>query len=307
MTKAKSRKNSKNVAEKIEPTIAPKLNAMIFDAPEVIVPTVAAETAAPEVVSVVVADQSSVTEQQNAIVAQMMLTASEEKLVSAIDAPSVPSVAPETGAITETDVIAKHALMLNALDARIADAPNDNQVDFFKRMKEKHYSVHETRALMTHSVDVAKLARTLGNSNKNDSANFVAKYALEKVLKVARALAQNSFMQLDKYTQSIALNMRALESTEKPENKQKIRAKTALACLSSAIGFDETDLQQAYKQYGNCVAATASTQRSSTREALRALGAADASKNVRDDAFTFTDAPIADALRALCDNAIAKK
>jgi hypothetical protein len=270
------------------------------------------EVSTPEVVSAVSVDQSQVTEQQNAIVAEMMqapeaLSADDVAAVAALEpepeasAPSTPTV--EAKSISESDVIAAHAAMLNALDARIAESPNENQVDFFKRMRDKHLSIHESRALLTHGVDVRALAATLGNSNKNDSARFVAKYALEKVLKVARALAQNSFLQLDKYTQSILLNVRKLELSE---NKQKIRAQTALACLSSAITFDENDLQQAYTRFGNCVASTASTQRSSTREALRALGAADASKNVRDDSFTFTDAEIAQSLRTLCDNAVAK-
>jgi len=195
--------------------------------------------------------------------------------------------------VAASNVETSHSRISAAYDARIA--ANSQQASFFAKEKAL-FTVACVAALESYSVDCSALATIIGNSDKSSNSAFVAKYALEKVRKIAQALAQDMFSVLDRYTQSIVLNSRKLET---------LSAKSALVCLSKAICYDETDAQQAIKRYGNCVASTASTQRSSTREALRVLNVASVTKAKRDDAIVFADSAIANAVKTLCDRTLA--
>jgi hypothetical protein len=197
----------------------------------------------------------------------------------------------ETSSAVETVSQAEtlHAALSQAYAKRATDAPI--QASFFVK-EAKLFNVACVQALLDSSVDVSALVATISNSNKNSASAFLAKYAVEKVRKIAQALALSQFSALDRYTQSIALNSRKLET---------LNAKSALVCLSRNIEYTETDAQQQIKRYGHCEASTASTQRSSTREALRVLNIASVTKAKRDDAIVFADSAIAKRFAALCD------
>ena len=190
------------------------------------------------------------------------------------------------------------ALIVAAFTARALFARDNGiptQASFFTTQA-KRTTTHCVQALADVGVDVAALAATLANSDKTSGSAFIAKYAAEKVVRIGHALAQGSLMQCDRYTQAILLNTRRLE---------RLGAKGALVCLSSAIVYDEMETQQATKRYGNCTAGTASTQRSSSREALRVLGIASVTKGKRDDVIEWADTDAARAMQALADKALA--
>ena len=185
------------------------------------------------------------------------------------------------------------AAIVAAFGIRATAAPH--QAAFWST-RAKDTTAHKVGALLDAQVDVRALADALAVSDKAD-ARFVAKYAAEKVLKLADALAQGSLMRADRYTQSILLNARRLEA---------LSARGALVALSRQIEWAETDAQQEIKRYGSCEPTTASTQRSSTREALRVLNVGTITKGKRDDAITFADSEIARRIAALADAVLSR-
>ena len=180
----------------------------------------------------------------------------------------------------------------NALESRAV--ANEQQASFFRKLA-KLCNAHAVAALESANVDVSALASLISNSDKANANAFVAKYAVEKIVKIALAFAQDSFTMLDDYTQSIVLNARKLA---------KLNAKSALVCLSRDIEYTSDDAQQSVHRYKHCEATTASTQRSSTREALRVLNIAHVTKNKRDDAIEFADSDSARKMQALCDSVL---
>jgi hypothetical protein len=194
--------------------------------------------------------------------------------------------------ISKSKIESLHAAVVASLTARAqfaVDHAIPTQAVFFATQAKK-FTTHCVQALAQNDVDVQALAVTLGNCDKSSGSAFLAKYAVEKVVKFGSALAQNSFSQLDRYSQSMLLNTNALT---------KLSAKGALVCLSSAIVYDEMETQQATRRYGNCTPGTASTQRSSSREAMRVLSIASTTKGKRDDVIEYADTMIARTVQAL--------
>jgi hypothetical protein len=112
---------------------------------------------------------------------------------------------------------------------------------------------------------------------------------LQKVRKTIAACAQGIKNSLDPYTRTIVANL-----TESEQNN-----KSAQVALSRSVEFDEFDTQKTIKTRYNCAATTASTQMSSTRQALQILNAASVTKGKVNDEFALTDSPVANKLREM--------
>lgn len=175
-------------------------------------------------------------------------------------------------------------------------AMNAQQYAFFAK-EALLWNAPTIAALHGHGVDVSALATLMRNPTSGASDNgFLAKYAVDKVRKIAAAVAQANFNVMDIYTQGILYNMRKLG---------KITAPSCLVALSRSCSYKDNDIVQDVKAYTSKTAGTASTQRSSSREAMRALGVATVTKNARDDTITLRDTPMAHAVAALTDSALA--
>ena len=164
-----------------------------------------------------------------------------------------------------------------AMQSRVTNAPNENQRETLKT--ELAYFVREAFAaqlaeLESLGFDGARFATMLGNApdaaqtGKSNRNEFIAVYSLQKVRKIVSALtASGGLNALDGYTRAILLNLEALVN--------------------------------AIKRVKNCSPATACTQASSTREALRVLGICNVNKGARGDVISYTTAPIAARVAAL--------
>ena len=178
-----------------------------------------------------------------------------------------------------------------AFDARIAKSDNANMTKFLQKMKANFLNLTDAQLNEAHnvSIDIDTLCKRLAVS---DSANneFIAQYAVEKIIKTIRALAASSVESLDKYTFSIVKNLHTL---------QKLDNMNAQRALCSKIELDELAQAQAIKVYHNCAPSTASTQASSTRMMLQALNICNVTKRSKSDSISFTDSATAKRMRAL--------
>jgi hypothetical protein len=173
------------------------------------------------------------------------------------------------------------ALMVQALQARIVSAPNDNQRDTLTT--ELKFFADANGAVILDKVsaviDVVTLTQKIALSDKSH-ADFVAVYALQKVRKMIYSFANNTKSFIDGYSNSIIFNMVQL---------QELTNKSALVALSKSVEYSELDKVQAVKRQISVAVSTASTQASSTRQMLRLLDIASVSKRKTDDEFTFND------------------
>ena len=187
-----------------------------------------------------------------------------------------------------------------AMQSRVTNAPNENQRETLKT--ELAYFVREAFAaqlaeLESLGFDGARFATMLGNApdaaqtGKSNRNEFIAVYSLQKVRKIVSALtASGGLNALDGYTRAILLNLEALGSLNNVDARRS---------LSSKIERDEMQQVNAIKRVKNCSPATACTQASSTREALRVLGICNVNKGARGDVISYTTAPIAARVAAL--------
>lgn len=148
------------------------------------------------------------------------------------------------------------------------------------------------------AIDLSRFASTLPNTMQhgNDS-NFIAVYAVDKVLKMVQAVAlrdMRGLQKIDCYSAQIIANALA--------NHDSISAKGALMSLSRQIEVGELEtVSDKLVTRGRAAITTASTQRSSTREMLRMLGLADLTKGKRDEAITLDPVKV-EALRDIFNN-----
>lgn len=190
---------------------------------------------------------------------------------------------------TSLNVKAENAqkTILSAIQARIDNAENDNQVRNLKA-ELNFYNVAVIAHALTLDIDFDALAKQISISDKKNG-QFVALYALQKVRKILVASAQNLASQLDGYTRTILTNLTASEQNNK----------SAYVSLSRAIEFNEFDNQKTIKARYNCASSTASTQASSTRQAFKLLNIASVTKNKVNDEFALNDSKLAKSLLAL--------
>lgn len=169
----------------------------------------------------------------------------------------------------------------DALNTRIENAENDNQRKNFKT-EIAFYNEAMISSALALDIDMKAIAKQIAISDKKN-ADFIAVYALQKIRKLLTASALNLISFTDSYTKTILTNL----MFDAQNNK------TAYVSLSKSIEFSEFDTQKKIKARYNCNASTASTQASSTRQALKVLNIATVSKNKVNDEFALTDSKIA--------------
>jgi hypothetical protein len=107
------------------------------------------------------------------------------------------------------------------------------------------------------------------------SDKFIAVKANIKIARILYAIGAKMVSAIDDYSATIIANMLA--------NDGVIFAKTALVSLSKGIEYHALDQTQVIRSRMNKAESTATTQRSSTREALRVLGLAEVHKGMKED------------------------
>lgn len=177
--------------------------------------------------------------------------------------------------------------MQAAIAARVQAADNDNlrkNLNTESRM----LTLPQVEYALSIGIDMQAIANQISVSDKH-AREYVGIYVLQKVRKTLAACAQGIKNTLDPYTRTIVANL-----CESEQNN-----KSAQVALSRSVEFDEFDTQKTIKARYNCAATTASTQMSSTRQALMILDAASVSKGKVNDEFALTDSKIANRLREM--------
>lgn len=133
------------------------------------------------------------------------------------------------------------------------------------------------------------LAGDLAITDKTDS-RFIGLKVITKVRQAINALANDRKSFFDGYTVSILSNLTRL---------QEISNKSALVALSRSIEYSETDQVSDIRRLLDCSPSTASTQASSSRMMLRALGVCNVTKRKNGDVITYTESATADAIKVM--------
>lgn len=180
--------------------------------------------------------------------------------------------------------------LLNAsIDARFNAAKseeNDNQMKFFFKLKTAYAgqtsfaaSIEKAHKNGVNYQTVKGAFAMVACTDKKAKEGYLAQYAAEKVCKMIRS--QDDISKLDPYSAAIVAN--ALFQSG------KLSAKGALRALCNKIELDVLDEQDIIKYCAKVEVTTASTQRSSTREALRVLGLATCAKGKKGDPVELTE------------------
>lgn len=200
---------------------------------------------------------------------------------------------PKTESTNVPQADSLQATILAAIQRRIDNAPNLNQAE--KLQAEYRFLADATgeRILAAvaskYEIDLSDLAAQIATLSDENKDRFLAVYALQKVRKALYALA-NGIKAFDGYTNSILFNM---------VNLQTINNKEARMSLCKAIEYTEMDQVQGIRRLLNCSEGTASTQASSTRMMLRALGVGNVIKRAKGDSISFTESKAAQAIVAM--------
>jgi hypothetical protein len=182
--------------------------------------------------------------------------------------------------------------LCDAIAVRIEHAPNAN---FAKNMHAELRALSGTNAMLAIEkcialeVDFDALARAYATTDKN-SYDYIAIYAAQKVRKSLFALATGMTSVFDGYTQAIMRNLVKLES---------LSNRGSQISLSNKVVFTEDMQSQAVRSFKLCEPSTASTQASSTRQAMRFLNVCNVIKSRKDDSMTLTDSKAAQAVQAM--------
>jgi hypothetical protein len=187
----------------------------------------------------------------------------------------------KTTKATATATADFQALILSAIQARIDNAPNDNQRDNLAT-EYKFFADNNGQIILnkvSNIIDIATLSRKIAIIDKSN-IDYVAVYALQKIRKMIYSIANNTKSFIDGYSNSIISNMVKL---------QEITNKSALIALSKSIEYSELDKVQEIKRTINVAVSTASTQASSTRQMLNILNIANVTKRKNGDEFQFND------------------
>lgn len=133
------------------------------------------------------------------------------------------------------------------------------------------------------------IAHDLAVTEKSDS-RFIGLKVITKIRQAINALANDRKSFFDGYTNSILSNLARL---------QEMSNKSALVSLSKAIEYTETDQISDIKRMIDCTPSTASTQASSSRMMLRALGVCNVQKRKNGDVISFAENDTANAVRVM--------
>jgi hypothetical protein len=144
------------------------------------------------------------------------------------------------------------------------------------------------RGFMTFEA-LEALAHNVAITDKSN-AEFIGLKVITKVRQAINALANDRKTFFDGYTVSILSNLARL---------QEISNKSALVSLSKAIEYTESDQISDIKRLIDCTPSTASTQASSSRMMLRALGVCHVVKRKNGDVISFAENETANAVRVM--------
>lgn len=192
------------------------------------------------------------------------------------------------------NVEAAQAALLGSIKRRIDSAPNANQAENLAAEFRFFEGASGARiieaAAAKYEIDMGSLANQISVLPSEDKDRFLAVYALQKVRKAIYALANDTKSAFDGYTNSILYNM---------ANLQAINNKEARMSLCKAIEYTELEQVQGIRRLLNCSEGTASTQASSTRMMLRALGVGNVVKRKAGDSISFTESKAAQGVLAM--------
>jgi hypothetical protein len=194
---------------------------------------------------------------------------------------------PAAAVAPSVDVSALHAAVIAALSARRDASPTSNMAKNFTT-EIKLFRADFAKCAADYGIDVARLANRISVTDRNSNA-YVAIYAMQKVRAIIAALFYGKSQFLDAFTLTMLTNMKA--------NAGRLTNKSANVCLSRDVQYVETDVKQEITARHRCVSSTASTQSSSTRQALQALGMAHYDEVSRE--IILNDSAASQALLAL--------
>jgi len=136
---------------------------------------------------------------------------------------------------------------------------------------------------------LAALASDMQVTSEKDN-RFIGVKVITKIRTALEALALDQKSDFDKYTNSILHNLC---------KNQELSNKSALVSLSKAIEYTQDEQEAHIVKLINCSPSTASTQASSSRMMMRALGLANVTKRKSKDVITPADTPAARAVVAM--------
>ncbi len=170
------------------------------------------------------------------------------------------------------------AMIVSAITARNLRTPsrdNDLTLEYLAK-SEKGIKA----GLMKFSFELIEKWALMQANDQKGAQNFIAVKANMKIVRIIYAIGSKMVSQIDDYSATIIANMLA--------NDGVLFAKSALVCLSRDIEYGALEQSQILRARMGKAATTASTQRSSTREALRVLGFADVHKGMKEDPAKVT-------------------
>lgn len=161
--------------------------------------------------------------------------------------------------------VSKNALSAADKTARYMNASFDTSRDDSQRLVATNISVDASDAMLdaAQRCDVANF--DFINDSKRESNRFNV-YALEKVRKLLRAVANNSASMLDKYSAAILLTL----AKNKSRDDFYLTREHCYAMFSRAKRYDNVKLSELVRNV-NVTANTATTQASSSLRALAAM------------------------------------
>ena len=187
-------------------------------------------------------------------------------------------------------------ILLQALQSRIDQAPNENQARNLlaeKRLFSDSSMLHAIEKLHGLGVDLESIAAQIRLTQSEDKELFLAVYVIQKMRKAMLAIAQN-LRAFDGYTNSILYNL---------IRNNELSNKAARASICKSIEFTALEQVYALRRMHNCSESTATTQASSTRMMLKALRVCNVAKGKSKDTITLADTPVASVVRAMYENA----
>ena len=199
---------------------------------------------------------------------------------------NVETVTTSSGAtIAQAFIVSATARMIDAEKCKtiITDLSAFNDASFSRQLDAVIDNGYMTSEALT------TLAHDLAVTDKSDS-RFIGLKVITKIRQALYALANNRKSFFDGYTNSILSNLVRL---------QELTNKGALQSLSKSIEYDELNQVSDIRRVIDCSPSTASTQASSSRMMLRALGLANVQKRKNGDVLTMNESSGSRAVVAL--------
>lgn len=185
------------------------------------------------------------------------------------------------------------ALFVTSATARMVDAEKCKTIiadlsAFSDASFARQIDTTVSRGFLTFE-QIEKIAHDLSITDKSHT-DFIGLKVITKIRQALNALANDRKSFFDGYTNSILSNLTRL---------QELTNKSALVSLSRSVEYSETDQIADIKRAIDCSPSTASTQASSSRMMLRALGVCNVAKRKNGDVITYAENATANAVRVM--------